>query len=625
MSRIYDLILDNLNSKNNENKFLQITDNQKYADYFTTLKSNILSEITLSIKSDTKLYNKTKLYGKVLKDGLIKLDTNIQNSITNMIVQISGEYYFVMSCDLETRSNFTFLKLYPKPEFCVNVDNVNIICVKYVGNYLHQLSSLFYIESKYDEYRDILSTFLNSKKNVNGDYSNKNITVSDNCNETQVSAISNLSYNVELIHGPPGTGKSTTIINIINLALPETHNVLCTAIQNQAIESIVIKLENSNINFVVIGENDRLKETSRKYTLTKHFEKSKEITKLNKEILLLKKDIDLINKYTLDDTSDNKQKMSELKNKYNIKHDRLSQFYDTIYEIIKQTEKTIENEKNRIMCEFKVFLCTIDTSYKFYAMLPSTKHISTVILDEAGSTKESDMLPLLRLNPSNIIMIGDPKQLSAFCDLKLDEEQKMFLTISPLERLIKCGRKHHILTIQYRMKSDMCKIVSKLFYNGILTSDESRNIPITKKTGLSIKWVNVTEKEQRDEKYESFYNIEEIEEIVKLCNKHQGEEIMILTSYNSQLKELNKMLGTDNNDILVRTIDASQGSEASIVILSLTRSNDENKIGFLGDDKRMCVALSRAKNLLYIVGNKNTFKNCGNKKWNALVTLVEKY
>jgi superfamily I DNA and/or RNA helicase len=259
-------------------------------------------------------------------------------------------------------------------------------------------------------------------------------------------------------------------------------------------------------------------------------------------------------------------------------------------------------------------------------MLPSTKNISTIILDEAGSTKESDMLPLMRLKPSNIIMIGDPKQLSAFCDLKIEEEQKTCLTISPLERLIKCGKEHAILTTQYRMRSDMCKVVSKLFYNGILVSDESRNYIPTKKSGLSIKWVDVKEKEQYDNKFESYYNDKEIEEVIKICNKHIGEEIMILTSYNSQLKELNKLLGNDtDSNILVRTIDASQGSESSIVILSLTRSNDENKIGFLSDDKRMCVALSRAKNLLYIVGNKDTFKNCGHKRWTALVSLLEKY
>lgn len=625
MSKIYDLILDNLKNQECEHLFIKINDNQKYTEYFENLKSNILSEITLSVRSDTKIYNKINLYGKVIKDGVIKLDTNLQMSVTNMLVQVGSEYYFVTSCDNNTRSNSTFISLYPKPDFCTNVETVNIVCLKYIGNYLHQLSSLFHMSSKYDEYKSILTTFLNSKKNFKGEYSKNNINISESCNETQAQAITNLKHNVEIIHGPPGTGKSTTIINIINFALPDTHNILCTAIQNQAIESIVIKLENSEIDFVVIGEDDRLKETSRKYTLNKHYLKSKEITTLNKEILLLKKDIELVNKYTIDDNTKNKNKLEDLKIKYDIKTDRLSTFYDKIYEEIKIKEKSIETEKIKIMCKFRVFLCTIDTSYKFYAMLPNNKQISTVILDEAGSTKESDMLPLMRLNPKNIIMIGDPKQLSAFCDLKLDDEQKYFLTVSPLERLMKCGKQHSILTTQYRMKSDMCKIVSKLFYGGILVSDESRNVIVTKKTGLSIKWINVSEQEQRDVKYESFYNQKEIEEIIKLCNKHQGEEIMILTSYNSQLKELNKLIGTDSSNILVRTIDASQGSESSIVILSLTRSNTENKIGFLADDKRMCVALSRAKNMLYIVGNKDTFKNSGNKRWNALVTILDKY
>lgn len=624
MSKIYDLILDSIKHSGKEQEFLKITDKLSQEDYFRILQSNIISEITLSLKQDIKTHNKQKLYGKVINDSLIKLNTKLNNSVTNTVVSISGNYYFVVGCDNDIRSNSTILKLYPRPDFCVNVETVNILCHKYVGNYLHQLSSLFYIDSK-PEYRTIIKPFLDANAYIDGDYYIKDVIESENCNETQALAITNLKSNVELIHGPPGTGKSTTIINIINLAIPESHNILCTAIQNQAIESIVIKLENSNINFVVVGEDDRLKETSRKYTLSKHYAKSSEITRLNNTINLYKKDIENVTKFSLEDSKGYSSNLLKLKEKYNVESDRLSSYYDAIYNKINLTEKEIEKEKHSILCTFRVFLCTIDTSYKFYAMLSSSKKISTIILDEAGSTKESDMLPLIRLNPSNIIMIGDPKQLSAFCDLKINEEQKTFLTISSLERLMKYGRRYSMLTLQYRMKSDMCKIVSKLFYGGILVSDSSRTYVPTKKNGISVKWIDVNEYEQYDEKYESYYNEKEIEEVVKICNKHQGEEIMILTSYNSQLKELTKLVGQDDSNILIRTIDASQGSESSIVILSLTRSNAENKIGFLADNKRMCVALSRAKNFLYIVGNKETFMKSGNNRWRALLTVLNKY
>jgi superfamily I DNA and/or RNA helicase len=622
MSKIYDLILDSLLEKSKN--FEPIEKNIDYKEYVKILQNNIVLEVACSLKQNNIEKNKMKVFGKVMKDGTIKLNTKTIK-LTNTVVKISDLYYFVTSCDLNDETGCIFLKLYPKPEFNANVESVNIICLKYVGNYLHQLSSLFYIESNYVEYKSIMSSFLNPTKYISGQYTtNENDavgTVDENCNDTQLMAITNLKNNIELIHGPPGTGKSTTIINILNLKIPMDHNVLCTAVQNQAIESIVIKLENSNINFVVIGEDDRLKEVSKKYTLNKYYAKSEIIKKLNMEIIRIKKDVEIVGKLVLEDK---KNEMNELKKKYNVTSDRLSNLYDAIYFKIKEKEVMIENEKKVIMETFRIFICTIDTSYKFYGMLPNSKKISTVILDEAGSTKESDMLPLLRLCPKNIILIGDPKQLSAFCDLRLDDNQKKILVTSVLERLMKSGRKHSVLTIQYRMKSDMCKIVSKLFYDNILLSDESRKVITTQKTGLSMKWVDVKDYEQYDEKMESYYNGAEIEEIIKLCNKHMGEEIMILTSYNAQLKELGKLLENSDN-ILVRTIDASQGSESSIVILSLTRSNKENKIGFLSDAKRMCVALSRAKNSLYIVGNKETFLNCGHIRWNSLVKFLDKY
>ena len=162
----------------------------------------------------------------------------------------------------------------------------------------------------------------------------------------------------------------------------------------------------------------------------------------------------------------------------------------------------------------------------------------------------------------------------------------------------------------------MCKIVSTLFYDCLLKSDISR-----KHEGkLSIKWINVDGLEEYDEKFKSYYNNDEINKIIKLCDFHKNNDVMILSSYNSQLKLLNKIFDTPN--ILVRTIDASQGSESSIVIISLVRSNMNNQIGFLSDVKRMCVSLSRAKNLLYIVGNMHTFEHSNSQKWRQLISLL---
>lgn len=619
MSKIYDLILENIYRPENDScHFESIDDNLSHEDYLHRLKSNIITQLALGINDRTLLYNLLKLYGKPVDNYTIKLNTNMDPTVTltNTIVTIGGKFYFVTLHKHDLISNTTCISLYPEHNL---KENICITCLQYIGNYLHQLSCLFHIEKNYDVYRNVLTPFINSEAQINGDYINNSITVTHKCNKTQSLAISNLKYNLELIHGPPGTGKSTTIINIIEHALPPTHNILCTAIQNQAIEALVIKLEATNTDFVVIGNETRLKETSQKHTLEKYFAKSKEIEKLNEQINLHLKDIDNLTKYTLDDTSSSRKKILELRSKYNVDPERTSLFYDVIGSKIKEKEKLIEREKDKITFRFRIFVCTIDTSYKFYLQLKSQKTIETIILDEAGSVKETEMLPILRLNPRNIIMIGDPKQLSAFCDLHISEEKRRCLTISPLERLIDCGKCHSMLSVQYRMTNAMCNIVSNLFYNQLLISDESKNVD----SSDSVVWIDSKGDEELDVKLESYYNRDESQLILKLCEKHMGEEIMIITSYNAQLKLIQNLLGDNNPNILVRTIDASQGSESDIIILSLVRSNDKNKIGFLYDQKRMCVALSRAKKMLYIVGNIEMFRNSRHKIWKTLINMIE--
>jgi superfamily I DNA and/or RNA helicase len=115
----------------------------------------------------------------------------------------------------------------------------------------------------------------------------------------------------------------------------------------------------------------------------------------------------------------------------------------------------------------------------------------------------------------------------------------------------------------------------------------------------------------------SYSNMEEIIKIQEIVQNYKNKNILILTFYNSQLEILNKKFQNTYN-ILCRSIDSSQGMESDIVIISLVKSDFNT---FVNDPRKICVGLSRAKNKLIIVGNKNVFVK--NNIWNMISTYID--
>ena len=290
-------------------------------------------------------------------------------------------------------------------------------------------------------------------------------------------------------------------------------------------------------------------------------------------------------------------------------------------------KKQIEDERTNILSEYKVILCTIDTSSKIYTF--TKRSINTIIVDEAGAVNEETMLPLIRLNPSNLIIVGDHKQLRAFSDIPTyicnDTQHNMSL----LERLVLNKRDVHLLKIQYRMEPSICNLVSNIFYNGELIT-----APYIKTQPNPLVWIHVEGVETSIGS--SYNNIDEVTLIQNLCYKHINDNVVVLSSYSAQFTLLKKMLrifktdGSNNLDsddenkikvkvnIGARTIDSSQGMESDIVIISLVRSNKNCDIGFMKNLNRLCVMLSRARHQLYIVGNYHTFNSPKHKIWQRI-------
>lgn len=587
MSFIYDKILNFINFK--KINLFEINQNDNIETYFDKIESNIMSDILLiTKKSKHTIYQNCTINS----DNTITISNDI-NSIINNIILINNEHYIVSKFNTYENLNYCKICVYP----IIKTQNNNIIDIKligYIGDKLHQYSSLLQIKENIDEYKYIINSIVKPCTYTLGDYNNKCESKSIKCNNDQTLAINSLKYNIEIIHGPPGTGKTTTIVNMINEKIPNNHVILCTAVQNQAIESIVTKLMNTsslNDSFVVIGDKSRLKKNSSNFTIENFFENNKSTQKISEKLKNLENKLEIIKNQSCEISERDRIDYINKKN-------RKIQEYETALMI----------EKAKTLLNVKIFVSTIGSSHKLYNYISG--NVDTIIIDEAGATSEMQLFPLLRLKPKNIILIGDHKQLAGFSNAP--NNSYAFYTKSLLEKMVISDRKHNLLKCQYRMPDYICKLVSKLFYNNLLYSDKSCVL----KSDKNINWINVTGVNKKNGF--SFYNNDEINKITEIYEKYKNNKILILTFYNCQLELLKNKFKNVNN-VTCRSVDSCQGMESDIVIISLVKS--DNNSDFINDPKRICVMLSRTKNKLIIVGNKQIFSN--NDIWKNIITYID--
>lgn len=646
MSAIYTAFLDELD--HDDYKFKRIENNISPEDYISILKQNILSnfKILMHTSGNGKL-DKHKFTIQQNNTLTTKIELKLLNCMTSYVNPLNDNlsYHFVNSARYDDSTKLMTVNVQPPIQHELNTSNIVILNNHgYIGDMLHNFSSLTYISRNIKLYEKIIMPILNPHIYTNGEYKDRITNELVKCNQTQHNAIEKLKYNIEIIHGPPGTGKSTTIANIIFGKIPNDHTILCTAVQNQAIESLLLKLVENKMSVIVMGNRDRLKEASQQYSFDYLCENNpviatntKLIYDLNNDINKLKSMISVLpqdTKKIVIGSTQNKLLIPFMK-KYKIFEQKSEvEIYELLVQKLKQTNEDIANEKQNILKNVRVYLSTVASAYKLYALFGTTRKINTIILDEAGATTELNIPSLIRLQPTNIIMIGDHKQLQGFCNIPDYILQDKTYNISMMERLINSRRQHSMLSVQYRMNEHICDLISSLFYNNMLVSDKSCSNNTSKSP---IQWINVIGEENILDDYDkisefnidtkllyniksdtSLYNKKEIYAVRDICNEHKGQNILVLTPYNAQMYILKSILSTYNN-IDIRSIDSSQGMESDIVIISLVKSNKKNKLGFLKNPNRMCVMLSRAKHNLYIIGNYNMFKKCNNTLWNKCV------
>ena len=460
-------------------------------------------------------------------------------------------------------------------------------------------------------------------------------------NESQKSAIENAlsCENFYLIHGPFGTGKTRTLVELISQETRQNHKVLATAESNAAVDNILERLmENKKLSLTRLGHPQRVS----KHNITQTLAYKVENHRLNKKIKKIHNKIDnLIEKrsvYTKPTPQyrrgygdyDILFNASKGKGGRGISPDKMKSMaqwieYNQQIDELHDEIKRVENKMIRDIIETSDVILSTNSSAALES-IARTK-FDVAIIDEASqATIPSVLIPIAKAH--RFILAGDHKQLppTIISDKAHELEKTLF------EELIRLYPfKSQLLNVQYRMNSLLMKFPNAEFYNNNLKSDASvdditiNDIISSDKKEDAMLFVDTSEIDRDGEKHlkdsKSIINKLEANIAVKIANDYLNmglneDEIGIISPYADQVKIIQ-----DKTPVEVKTVDGFQGREKEIIIISTVRSNENGNIGFLKDLRRLNVAITRAKRKLIIIGNKNTLKH--NPTYARLIEFVE--
>ncbi|XP_060580714.1 NFX1-type zinc finger-containing protein 1-like [Ruditapes philippinarum] len=263
-------------------------------------------------------------------------------------------------------------------------------------------------------------------------------------------------------------------------------------------------------------------------------------------------------------------------------------------------------EDREIMSKASVIGMTTSCAARYQAVL---RDISPriVIVEEAAEVLEAHIVTTLSKSCEHLILIGDHKQLRPNPNVyRLAIRYK--LDVSLFERMIKNNMTFNCLKLQHRMRPSISSLV-KHIYPDLSDHSSVTSYPDIKGVSANLFLVDHENEEKTDDDIRSYSNVYEAQYVAELCRYlllqgYERHEITILTTYTGQLMCIRKCMPKDQfNGVKVTVVDNYQGEENKIIILSLVRSNKNEKIGFLKTENRICVALSRAKYGFYILGN----------------------
>ena len=401
---------------------------------------------------------------------------------------------------------------------------------------------------------------------------------------------------VAVVHGPPGTGKTTTLVEAIYETLRRENQVLVCAQSNMAVDWISEKLVDRGINVLRIGNPTKVNDKMLSFTYERRFESHPDYPQL----WAIRKAIRQLRANRKRGDNSFHQKMERLK------------------------EREIELElriRNKLFGEARVIASTLVGSAN--RLLDGMK-FGTLFIDEAAQALEAACwIPIRRA--TRVILAGDHCQLPP--TIKSIAAMKGGLDKTLMQRIVECKPEAvTLLKMQYRMNEDIMRFSSDWFYNGQVEA-----APMVKYRGIldldkAIEWKDTSGNAYHEEfvgdnfgrinKEEAQLTLLSLAEyFVRIGRQRIIDEridVGIISPYRAQVQYLRHLIKkTDfykpfRKIISVNTVDGFQGQERDIIVISMVRSNEEGQIGFLRDLRRMNVAITRARVKLIILGDSAT-------------------
>jgi len=425
-------------------------------------------------------------------------------------------------------------------------------------------------------------------------------------NESQNKAVNEIlaTRSVAVVHGPPGTGKTTTLVQAVRLLCQEESTVLVTAPSNTAVDLLTERLAAQGLDVVRIGNISRVDEDIIRHTLDMRLSEHPE-SKTIKKVKV--------------QAAEARRQARRYKRRFGrAEYKQRQRLFEEARELSGWARQLEDRLVDQILDGAQVITCTLVGAAQ---RVLEKRKFRTVVIDEAAQALEpATWIPISRA--SRVVLTGDPFQLPP--TVKSTEAMRRGLATTLIEKSLQRIPQVSLLNVQYRMHHVIMGFSNQQFYEGkLIAAPVVRNHQLAIPRHPSVTFIDTAGcgfSEKMHESYRSRYNPEEFmilcEHLYQLTAAFNGQpvpQVALISPYREQVRHMKEQVEEDTllKEVpsIINTIDGFQGQERDIVYISLVRSNEKGEIGFLKDYRRMNVALTRARKKLVIVGDSATIGN----------------
>lgn len=433
-------------------------------------------------------------------------------------------------------------------------------------------------------------------------------------NPSQNKAVRNIlaAKDVAIIHGPPGTGKTTTLVEAVKLTLQNEKQVLVTAPSNTAVDLLTERLAKKGLRVLRIGNPARIDDDLMSYSLEAQISQHSDYKFLRKLRKNAEEYRQMANKYKRNFGKDEREQRKLL----------FAETYKMLNEATILEKYIVDSLLNQAQVITATLVGSVNKFIKF-------RRFSTVFIDEAAQALEpACWIPIGKAD--RIVLAGDHCQLPP--TVKSLEAAKAGLATTLFEKLMSQEHISVMLQTQYRMHEQIMNFSNTQFYKGELLADASvkqhlladndtelaNPVEFIDTAGCSFDEKVIAEGQSKYNPDEATLLIKHLQQLLEyLHNVHPQVlevplSVGIISPYKAQVTHLIEQIRQhpDLQDyqqfIQINSIDGFQGQERDIIYISLVRSNEKSQIGFLSDTRRMNVALTRARKKLVVIGDSAT-------------------